>query len=158
MPLSRMAFRSSTYGRFVQQGKEKFCLIRPKGDALALETLFLADDVYSQAEIDEVVGDSEVKEPELELAQQVISSLSADFDPADLQSDYRRDLRALLEAKIAGEEITVPEPVEEAPVLDLMEALKRSVAEAKQTKKPVGSGKTAAGRKAASRPRKTAAR
>jgi DNA end-binding protein Ku len=145
-------------GRFVQQGKEKFCLIRPKGDALALETLFLADDVYSQAEIDEVVGDAEVKEPELELAQQVIASLSADFDPADLQSDYRRDLRALLEAKIAGEEITVPEPVEEAPVLDLMEALKRSVAEAKQTKKPVGSDKTAAGRKAASRPRKTAAR
>jgi DNA end-binding protein Ku len=145
-------------GRFVQQGKEKFCLIRPKGDALALETLFLSDDVYSQAEIDEVVGDSEVKDPELELAQQVIASLSADFDPADLQSDYRRDLRALLEAKIAGEEITVPEPVEEAPVLDLMEALKRSVAEAKQAKKPVGADKSAAGRKAASRPRKTAAR
>ena len=145
-------------GRFVQQGKEKFCLIRPKGDALALETLFLADDVYSQAEIDEVVGDSEVKEPELELAQQVIASLSADFDPSDLQSDYRRDLRALLEAKIAGEEITVPEPDEEAPVHDLMEALKRSVAEAKQAKKPVGSGKPSAGRKAASRPRKTAAR
>ena len=45
-------------GRFVQQGKEKFCLIRPKGDALALETLFLAADVYSQAEIDEVVDDT----------------------------------------------------------------------------------------------------
>ena len=87
----------------------------------------------------------------------MIASLSADFDPADLQSDYRRDLRALLEAKIAGEEITVPEPVEEAPVLDLMEALKRSVAEAKQAKKPAGSDKPAAGRKA-SRPRKTAAR
>ena len=43
-------------GRFVLAGKEKLCLIRPKGDALALETLFLAEDVYSQAEIDEAVG------------------------------------------------------------------------------------------------------
>ena len=68
-------------GRFVQQGKEKFCLIRPKGDALALETLFLAADVYSQAEIDEAVGDAEVKKPELELAQQVIASLAGDFEP-----------------------------------------------------------------------------
>jgi DNA end-binding protein Ku len=138
-------------GRFVQQGKEKFCLIRPKGDALALETLFLAADVYSQAEIDEAVGDAQVKKPELELAQQVIASLAGDFEPEDLHSDYRRDLRALLEAKIAGEDITVPEPVEaETPVVDLMDALRRSVAEA-QAKKP-------APKKAASRPRKTAAR
>jgi DNA end-binding protein Ku len=138
-------------GRFVQQGKEKFCLIRPKGDALALETLFLAADVYSQAEIDEAVGHAEVKKPELELAQQVIASLAGDFEPEDLHSDYRRDLRALLEAKMAGEDITVPEPVEaETPVIDLMDALKRSVAEA-QAKKP-------AEKKAASRPRKTAAR
>ena len=136
-------------GRFVQQGKEKLCLIRPKGDALALETLFLADDVYSQAEIEEAVDETEVKEPELELAQQVIASLVGEFDPAELQSDYRRDLRALLEAKLAGEEITAPEPVEEAPVIDLMEALRRSVAEAKQAKKPVGAKKAAAGRKAA---------
>ena len=142
-------------GRFVQQGKEKFCLIRPKGDALALETLFLAADVYSQAEIDEAVADAEVKKPELDLAQQVIASLAGDFEPEDLHSDYRRDLRALLEAKVAGEDITVPEPVEaETPVIDLMEALKRSVAEA-QAKKPA---QKKSAEKAASRPRKTAAR
>src|SRR5688500_8160751 len=74
-------------GRFVQQGKEKFCLIRSKGDALALETLFLAADVYSQAEIEEAVEETSVKGQELELAQQVIESLSGDFDPYDLQSD-----------------------------------------------------------------------
>ena len=141
-------------GRFVQQGREKLCLIRPKGDALALETLFLAADVYSQAEIDEAVADAEVKKPELDLAQQVIASLAGDFEPEDLHSDYRRDLRALLEAKVAGEDITIPEPVEaETPVVDLMEALKRSVAEA-QTKKP---GQKKSAEKAASRPRKTAA-
>ena len=52
-------------GRFVQQGREKLCLIRPKGDALALETLFVNEDVKSQAEIDEAVASSEVRAPEL---------------------------------------------------------------------------------------------
>ena len=67
-------------GRFVQQGREKLCLIRPKGDALALETLFLSADVYSQAEIEEAVEETTVKQPELALAQQVIESLAGDFD------------------------------------------------------------------------------
>ena len=97
-------------GRFVQQGREKLCLIRPKGEALAMETLFLSADVYSQAEIEEAVEDTTVKDPELALARQVIEGLAGDFDPKDLQSDYRRDLRALLEAKQAGEDLAVPEP------------------------------------------------
>jgi DNA end-binding protein Ku len=144
-------------GRFVQQGREKLCLIRPKGEALALETLFLSADVYSQAEIEEAVEETSVKKPELELARQVIASLSGEFDPNDLQSDYRRDLRALLEAKLAGEEITAPpEPAEEAPVIDLMEALRRSVEEAKQAK-PAAAGKKAPAKKAA-RAAKTPAR
>ena len=148
-------------GRFVQQGKEKLCLIRPKGDALALETLFLAADVYSQAEIEEAVEETAVKKPELALAQQVIDSLAGDFDPSELQSDYRRDLRALLEAKLAGEEIaTAPEPEEEAPTVDLMEALRRSVEEAKQAKQAANGAakKKAAPKKAGARSRKTAAR
>ncbi|HET8950444.1 MAG TPA: Ku protein [Solirubrobacteraceae bacterium] len=143
-------------GRFVQQGREKLCLIRPKGDALALETLFLAADVYSQAEIEEAVEETNVKAPELALAQQVIDSLAGEFDPSELQSDYRRDLRALLEAKLAGEEIAAaPEPVEEAPVVDLMEALRRSVEEAKQAKQPA---KKPAAKKPGARSRKTPAR
>ncbi|HEX6679232.1 MAG TPA: Ku protein, partial [Gaiellaceae bacterium] len=128
---------TAAVGRFVRQGAEHFCLIRPKGNALALETLFLAEDVRSQAEIEEAVGEIDVKDAELELARQVIGSLAADFDEDELASDYRRDLKALLEAKLAGEEITAPEPVEEeaAPVVDLMAALRASVAEA-QGKKP----------------------
>ena len=59
----------------------------------------------------------------------MIDSLVGEFDPAELTSDYRRDLRAMLEAKLAGEEINVPEPEPDAPVIDLMEALRRSVAE-----------------------------
>ena len=129
-------------GRFVQQGREKLCLIRPKGDALALETLFLAADVYSQAEIEEAVEETTVKAPELALAQQVIESLAGEFDASELQSDYRRDLKALLEAKLAGEEIAAaPEPAEEAPTVDLMEALRRSVEEAKSAKAGNGAAK-----------------
>jgi DNA end-binding protein Ku len=128
-------------GRFILRGAEYFCLIRPKGDALALETLFLAEDVRSQAEIDEAVAGTEVKKEELELASQVMQSLVDDFDPSELVSEYRRDLRALLEAKLEGREIAKPEPVAETPVVDLMEALKRSVAEAQGRKKTASASK-----------------
>jgi DNA end-binding protein Ku len=133
---------TAAVGRFVLRGQENFALIRARGDALALETLFIAEDVRSQAEIEEAVGDTEVKEPELELARQVIDSLAADFDPSTLESQYRQDLRAMLEAKLDGQEIKRPEPVEEeAPVIDLMEALRQSVDEAQKQKKPAAKTK-----------------
>jgi DNA end-binding protein Ku len=123
---------TAAIGRFVRAGRESLCLVRARGDALALETLFLAEDVYSSAEISEAVEDTQVKKTELDLARQVIDSLAGDFEPSELASEYRRDLRALLEAKMRGEEIVAPEPEEKAPVIDLMEALKASVAAAKQ--------------------------
>jgi DNA end-binding protein Ku len=127
---------TAALGRFVRAGRESLCLVRAKDDALVLETLFLVEDVHSSAEISEAVEGTEVKKTELDLARQIIDGLSGEFEPAELTSDYRRDLKALLEAKLAGEEIKAPEPVEEkAPVIDLMEALKASVAEA-QGKKP----------------------
>jgi len=123
---------TAALGRFVRAGRESLCLVRAKDDALALETLFVVEDVYSQAEISEAVAGADVKDAELELARQVIESLAGDFEPAELHSEYRRELKALLEAKLRGEELAVPEPVAEAPVIDLMEALKASVAAAKQ--------------------------
>ena len=123
-------------GRFVLAGKEKLCLIRPQGEALALETMYLAEDVYSHAEIDESVAEAEVKDAEVELARQIIDSLVTEFKPAEqLRSEYRDELRELLEAKLKGQEISRPEPVEEeAPAVDLMEALRRSVDEARTRK------------------------
>jgi DNA end-binding protein Ku len=118
-------------GRMVIRGNENLVLVRPKGDALVLETLFLVDDVRSQAEIDEAVEGIGVSEPELDLARQLIDSLVGEWEPSELHSEYRENLREMLEAKLAGEEITVPEPVAEAPVVDLMEALKKSVAASK---------------------------
>jgi DNA end-binding protein Ku len=138
-------------GRMVIRGNENFVLIRPKGEALVLETLFLAEDVRSQAEIDEAVEAVDVKDPELELARQLIDSLVGEWEPEALQSEYRQDLRKLLEAKLAGEEIAKPEPVADAPVVDLMEALKKSVAASQKR-----DGAKAATRKKAA-PRKRAA-
>lgn len=144
-------------GRFVRSGRESLCLVRAKGDALVLETLFLTEDVYSQAEIEEAVGATEVKGSELELARQLVDGLAGSFDPSALASDYRRDLRALLEAKLRGEELVQPEPVvERGPALDLLEALKASVAAAKtgtkaQRSKPAAKAKKAPARKPRSR-------
>jgi DNA end-binding protein Ku len=135
-------------GSFVLAGKEKLCLIRPKGNALALETLFLAEDVKSQEEIDEPVAAIAVKKEELALARQIISGLEGEFDPGDLSSEYRARLRELLEAKLDGREITLEAPaVEETPVVDLMEALRASVAASKD--KPAPAKKPTARRKRA---------
>jgi DNA end-binding protein Ku len=140
-------------GRMVIRGNENFVLIRAKGDALVLETLFLAEDVRSQAEIDEAVEAVDVKEPELELARQLIDSLVGEWEPESLHSEYRQDLRKLLEAKLAGEEIATPEPVVDAPVVDLMEALKKSVAASKKGDgaKPAARKKTPSRRRAAAK-------
>ena len=76
-----------------------------------------------------------MKDAELGLAQQVIDSLAGEFDPAELTSEYRQNLRQMLEAKLDGQEIARPEPVEdETPVVDLMEALRRSVEEVQESK------------------------
>jgi DNA end-binding protein Ku len=136
-------------GRFVLAGKEKLCLIRPMGEALAMETLFVNEDVKDHAEIDDLVGTAEVKGPELDLAKQIIASMSGPFEPEELRSEYRESLRELLEAKLAGHEIEIPEEAAPTPVVDLMEALKASVAAASSAKKPAAEKKKAAPRKRA---------
>jgi DNA end-binding protein Ku len=147
-------------GKFVLWGKENLCLIRAQDDALVLETLYFAEDVRSKAEIEEAVAETTLKAPELELAEQVIASLVGEWDAAEFENEYRRDLKAMLEAKLQGEEVKRPEPVPETPVVDLMEALRRSVAEA-QDRRPAsqsGSRTTKATPKSGSRSRRAPAR
>jgi DNA end-binding protein Ku len=128
--------KTAALGSFVLAGKEKLALIRVRDDALVLETLYVGEDVYSDAEIEEAVAEAETKKPEIALARQVIDSLAGEFDQKQLVSDYRRDLKALLEEKLEGAPPATPEPAEEAeaPVADLMDALRKSVAEAKKRK------------------------
>jgi DNA end-binding protein Ku len=140
-------------GKFVLWGKENLCLIRPLGESLVLETLYFAEDIRPRAEIDEAVEETDVKDPELAMARQLVESLVGDFDPTDYENEYRNELRAMLEAKVAGQEIARPEPAPEAPVIDLMDALKQSVAQAQQDKGKAASAKpkkkTSSGRKRA---------
>ena len=144
-------------GKFVLWGKENLCLIRPQGDALAVETLFFAEDVRSKEEIEEAVGSTEVKEPELALAGQVIASLAGEWSPDEFENEYRGELKAMLEAKLAGEEIAVPEPVAETPVIDLMEALRQSVADAQGRRAAKGSANGAKAAASKKRPAKARA-
>jgi DNA end-binding protein Ku len=123
-------------GKFVLWGKENLCLIRPLGEGLALETLFFAEDIRPRAEIDDAVGETEVNDPELDMARQLVASLVGEFVPEDFENVYRGELRAMLEAKLEGKEITMPEPAPVAPVIDLMDALKQSVAQAKKERTP----------------------
>ena len=142
-------------GKFVLWGKENLCLIRPLGDTLALETLFYAEDVRSSAEIEEAVHETAVQGPELELAEQLITGLVGAWTPDDFENEYRRELRTMLEAKLAGKEVARPEPAVEAPVVDLLEALRLSVADAKG-KKPTGARKAKAADRAPARSRSRA--
>lgn len=140
-------------GKFVLWGKENLCLVRPVDGALVLELLYYAEDVRSSAEISEAVAEIDVKKPEVDMARQLVESLAGDFEPSDYANEYRGELRAMLEAKVAGKEIVMPEPQpEEAPVIDLVEALKKSIAQAK------GPEPSAAPAKPARRKKKAAAR
>jgi DNA end-binding protein Ku len=145
-------------GKFVLWGKENLCLIRAKAGALLLETLFFAEDVRAKTEIEEAVAETDVQKAELQLAEQVISSLAGEWKPEDFENDYRKDLAQMLEAKLAGQEIVAPEPVTEAPVIDLMEALRQSVADAQSRRSAEGSKDGKARSKAGSRSRKAPAK
>ncbi len=145
-------------GKFVLWGKENLCLIRAQGDTLALQTLFFHDDVRSKAEIEESVESVELKKPELELAGQVIQSLVGEWNPEDFENEYRRDLKAMLDAKLAGETLTRPEPQPEAPIVDLMEALRQSVAEVKERKGGGAKAKAAAPKKTKATPSESGSR
>lgn len=121
-------------GRFVLWNRENLCLVRASDGALVLETLYFAEDVRSAEEIREGVSGVEVKNDELAVAQQLVESLAGSFVPEDFVNEHRAQIRALLEAKRDGEEIVVAEEAAEpAPVIDIMGALKESLARAKKS-------------------------
>jgi len=134
-------------GKLVLSSKEHLALLRPSGDALAIELLFYPEDVRlsTQKEIEDIVHDTKVAKPELEMAKQLVDSLSRPFDPNDFENEHKRDLMALIEKKLAGEEIQVaPEPEEREPVPDLMAALQASLEQTKDEKRKGGAPKSSA--------------
>jgi DNA end-binding protein Ku len=119
-------------GKVVIRSKQQLCALRPIGDAMGLSTMLFGDEVLSPDRLDELDGVSEAEATarELKMAQQLIDSLSADFDPTKFKDEYRERVLDLIERKANGEEIAVqPQAEEEAPVPDLMAALEASLAE-----------------------------
>ena len=95
--------------------------------------------------------ETDASKEELKMALQLVESLVGEFDPDEFENEYRNDLRGMLEAKLAGEEIKQPEPEAPAPVIDLMEALKQSVAQAHKQKAPAKAKQSSSRKRAAAR-------
>jgi len=115
--------------KFVMRGKESLVLIRPAQGGLMLHTMYFADEVRSFGEIDK--GESaKIREGELELALQLIDGLSKDaFRPEQYQDEYRQRVLDLVNQKVEGKEVAAAGPeLKRAQVIDLMEALKQSLA------------------------------
>ncbi len=122
-------------GKVVIRQKESLVALRPmEGDVLGMTTMLFADEVVDPEGIDELEAVEEVEAGarELAMAQQLIESLSADFEPDKYHDSYRGRVLELIERKAAGEEVAVQPAAEEpGPVPDLMAALEASIAAAK---------------------------
>jgi DNA end-binding protein Ku len=121
--------------RFVMRSKQYVAAIRPRDGHLVLSTMVYADEVVDPVSIGEIeeAGEVEVSDRELNMAEQLIESLAAAFDPAQFTDTYREQVLGLIERKAAGEEaIEAPAPAAATPkVVDLLAALEASVREAK---------------------------
>ena len=131
--------------------KEHIAALRFKDDAFVLETMFWPDEVR-QADFGGVDVATDVRDQELTMARQLIDSLTSEWAPEQFSDAYRDALLQIVEAKLNGQEIEVVEPEQAATVVDLMEALKASVAAAKKgdDEKPAAK-KTAAKKKSAAK-------
>jgi DNA end-binding protein Ku len=115
--------------KFVMRGKESLVLIRPSQHGLMLHTMYFADEVRDFGEVGK--GESAtLKEGELGLALRLIEDLShEEFKPEQYQDDYRQRVLDLVNSKVEGKEVTTVAPeAHRAQVIDLMDALKQSLA------------------------------
>jgi DNA end-binding protein Ku len=132
-------------GRVVLRSKQQLCALRPTGEALTLSTMLFGDEVLSPDRLDELesVNEAEASERELSMAQQLIDSLSSDFEPDKYHDEYRERVLNLIERKAAGEEIAIqPEAEEPAAAPDLMAALEASLAAVGEDSEPKPTSKS----------------
>ena len=134
--------------------KESLCLVRPYQDVLSMETMFYANEIRS---IEDIAGaGAKISPKELQMAVSLIENLSDSFDAERYQDDYQAALKLVIDAKVEGA------PLPEAPlergekVVDLMEALRASIEQAKKRGGATQRKAASAGRRATHRRRKTA--
>lgn len=120
-------------GSFVLRSKEHLVAVRPRDGLLVLSTMRFHDEVVEPREIEDagLVDDAEVRERELEMAEQLVASLSAEFDPTAYEDEHQERIREFLRARAEGQE---PAPGAAAPeqgrVIDLTQALEASLGKA----------------------------
>lgn len=121
--------------RVVIRSKENLVALRAYRGAITMETMLFPDEVTQPDSIEELAavdGDVKTTKRELDMAKQLIESLSGDFDPSEYRDEYRERVLDMIERKAAGETITIEEPVaEKKEVPDLMAALEASIAASK---------------------------
>ncbi|MGA1995685.1 MAG: Ku protein [Bryobacteraceae bacterium] len=124
------ALRESKYyavAKVAMHSREHIIVLRPGAKGILSHTMFYQDEIR---QVEEFRTDTTlVKEKELEMAKMLISSLEADFEPRKYRDEYRENLRIMIEAKIAGRSVVETPAAHVAPVIDIMEALKKSLAE-----------------------------
>ena len=121
--------------KIAMHNREHIVILRPGEHGILLHTMYYRDEIR---QVEEFRTDrSLVKDKELELAMTLVKSLEAAFEPEKYKDDYRENLKAMIQAKVEGKEIVETAPTQhKAPVIDILEALKMSLA---QAKKPVSS-------------------
>jgi DNA end-binding protein Ku len=155
--------------KVVIKDREALASLDPFGDTMLLTTLHWPDEIRSTKELDLPDEEFDFKPAEMAMARQLVSAMTADFDPASYKDEYRDALMQVIESKIEGHEVKAPEPAEETgKLVDLMAALEASVNAAKAARtgeKPVSvaeakkarEGKETAKPAAASRSKRVAA-
>ncbi len=113
--------------KWAARGKQYLVMIRPSGNGLVLQQLLYADEVRPISEVP--IGDAEVKEGELKLATQLVQQIAQDeFHPESYEDDVRKRYQEAIQRKVEGQEITAAPEQPKAQIIDLMEALKASLA------------------------------
>lgn len=125
--------------KIAMHNREHIVILRPGAHGILLHTMYYKNEIR---QVEEFRTDrSVVKDKELELAMTLIQSLEAPFEPGKYKDEYRENLLALIDAKVKGQDVVAAStPQQKAPVIDILEALKMSLA---QAKKPVSSVKEA---------------
>ena len=108
--------------------KETLIALIPREDGMLAQTMFFEDEIK---ELPKTYKKSEVVEAELEMAKTLIGSMDKPFEPSEYKDEYQERLRGLIADKIAGNEVVTPVSEKQGNVIDLMEALKASVEQAK---------------------------
>jgi DNA end-binding protein Ku len=121
--------------------REHVVLIRPSDGGLVLHTLYYPDELHRTNRSEAPKAKYSAKE--LELAKSLVKNLAAPFEPQEFKDTYRENVERLIEQKSKGQKITTVKQPRKAPVVDLMEALKRSLKASAPAKKASGRRKVA---------------